>query len=116
MSDTNKARMNIFVGNLSNMVTEAELRQVFIPFGEVASVTIMNDSHIGSGRARIYGYVEMPSQVEGQTAVKALNGQQLSFQTIEVIQALPLSDSFSNTLCSSGRGSRYSRTSRQRKS
>ena len=44
--------MNIYVGNLSLEVTEEELRQEFITFGEVISVTIMNDKYIGSGQSR----------------------------------------------------------------
>ena len=39
--------MNSYVGNLSLEVTEGELRQEFMAFGEVISVTIMNDKYIG---------------------------------------------------------------------
>ncbi|TET43950.1 MAG: RNA-binding protein, partial [Dehalococcoidia bacterium] len=38
------------VGNLSLEVTEEELRREFMSFGEVISVTIMTDKHVGSGR------------------------------------------------------------------
>jgi RNA recognition motif-containing protein len=84
--------MNIYVGNLSLEVTEDELRQVFIIFGEVLSVNIMNDKYIGSGQPRGYGYVQMASKSEGQTAVISLKDKELRGQTIEVIEALPLSD------------------------
>ena len=84
--------MNIFVGNLSLEVTAEELQREFIVFGEVKSVTIMNDRYIGSGQSRGYGFVEMPSQSEGQAAITALNGQSLRHRTIDVIEALPLSD------------------------
>ena len=83
--------MNIFVGNLPLEVTAEELHREFIAFGEVKSVTIMNDRYIGSGQARGYGFVEMPSESEGQAAITALNGQSLRHRTIDVIQALPLS-------------------------
>ncbi len=53
--------MNIYVGNLSLEVTEEELRREFMAFGEVISVTIMNDEYIGSGQSRGYAFVEMPS-------------------------------------------------------
>jgi RNA recognition motif-containing protein len=56
--------MNIYVGNLSLEVTEEELRREFMAFGEVISVTIMNDKYIGSGQYRGYGFVEMPSLSE----------------------------------------------------
>ena len=83
--------MNIFVGNLSLEVTAEELQREFITFGEVKSVTIMNDRYIGSGQSRGYGFVEMPSESDGQAAINALNGQSLMHRTIDVIQALPLS-------------------------
>ncbi len=43
--------MNIYVGNLSFQVTEEELRQEFMAFGDVISVTLMNDKCIGSGQS-----------------------------------------------------------------
>ncbi len=108
--------MNIYVGNLSLEVTEDELRREFMPFGEVTSVTIMNDKYIGSGQSRGYGFVEMPSKSESQAAVTALNGKTLRHRTIDVIQALPLSDSGGNGSYSHKRGGRYSRNVRQRRS
>ncbi len=89
--------MNIYVGNLSLEVTEGELRQEFMAFGEVNSVTIMNDKYIGSGQPRGYGYVEMASKSEGTTAVAALNGKTLRHMTINVIEALPLSNKKGNS-------------------
>ncbi len=108
--------MNIYVGNLSLEVTEEELRQEFMAFGEVISVTIMNDKYIGSGQSRGYGFVEMPSVSEGQAAITALNGKILRRMTIDVIQALPLSGKGSNASYSHKRGGRYSRNARQRRS
>ena len=84
--------MNIYVGNLSLEVTEDELRQEFMGFGEVISVIIMNDKYIGSGQLRGYAFIEMPSQSEGKAAVTALNEKALRHMTINVVEALPLSD------------------------
>jgi len=108
--------MNIYVGNLSLEVTEEELRREFMAFGEVISVTIMNDKYIGSGQSRGYGFVEMPSQSEGQAAITALNGKTLRHRTINVIQALPLSGNGGNGSHSYKRGQRHSRNVRQRRS
>ncbi len=85
--------MNIYVGNLSLKVTEAELRQEFIAFGQVVSVSIMNDKYIGSGQPRGYGFVEMASKSEGEAAINSLKGKTLRDRTVLVIEALPLSDS-----------------------
>ena len=88
--------MNIYVGNLSLDVTEEELRQVFTPFGQVISIRIMNDKYISSGQSRGYAFVEMPSQSEGKAAITALSGKTLEHMTIDVIEALPLSDKKGN--------------------
>jgi RNA recognition motif-containing protein len=108
--------MNIYVGNLSLDVTEEELRREFTAFGEVISVIIMNDKYIGSGQSRGYGFVEMPSQSEGQAAITALNGKTLRHRTIDVVQALPLSDNGGNGPYSHKIGRKYSRNVRQRRS
>ena len=84
--------VNIYVGNLSLEVTEEELRREFMVFGEVISVTIMNDRYIGSGQLRGYGFVEMPSQSEGKAAITALDEKTLKNMTINVVEALPPSD------------------------
>jgi RNA recognition motif-containing protein len=88
--------MNIYIGNLAFDVTEGELRQQFTAFGEVITVTLMDDKYIGSGQPRGYGFVEMPSDSEGKNAIAALNGKSLRSRTIDVIQALPLSDKKGN--------------------
>ena len=106
--------MNIYVGNLSLEVTEEELRQEFMAFGEVISVTIMNDEYIGSGQSRGYGFVEMPSVSEGQAAITALNEKTLRDRTIYVIQSLPLSDSNGTDSYSDKKRGRYNRNVRQR--
>jgi RNA recognition motif-containing protein len=84
--------MNIYVGNLPLEMTEDELRGMFISFGEVISVILMNDKYIGSGQPRGYGYVQMPSKSEGQAAVISLQATNLKGQPIKVVEALPLSD------------------------
>jgi len=106
--------MNIYVGNLSLEVTEVELRQEFMAFGDVISVTIMNDKYIGSGQSKGYGFVGMPSVSEGQAAIAALNGKIIRHKTIDVIQALPLSDNGGNGPHVHHRRGRYSRNIRQR--
>jgi RNA recognition motif-containing protein len=96
--------MNIYVGNLPLEVTEEELQREFLAFGEVISVTIMNDKYIGSGQSKGYGFVEMPSHSEGKAAIAALNGKSLRDRTIDVIQALHLSKNRGKSSCGSKRG------------
>jgi RNA recognition motif-containing protein len=90
--------MNIYVGNLSLEMTEDELRREFMEFGEVISVTIMNDKYIGSGQPRGYGYVEMASKSAGAIAVANLEGKTLRDRVVNVVEALPLSDKRRTTI------------------
>ena len=83
--------MNIYVGNLSLETTEDELRKEFTEFGDVISVTIMNDKYIGSGQPTGYGYVEMASKSEGAAAIANLEGKNMRSRVINVVKALPLS-------------------------
>lgn len=83
--------MNIYVGNLPLDTSEYELGQEFMPFGEVVSITIMNDKYIGSGQMRGYGYVEMVSKVEAEAAISELAGKTIRGRVINVVEALPLS-------------------------
>ena len=79
--------MNIFVGNLSYDVTEADLRAAFEAFGMVASVNILKDQY--SGQPRGFGFVEMPSATEAQAAISGLHGTDLLGRTLNVNEARP---------------------------
>jgi RNA recognition motif-containing protein len=107
--------MNIYVGNLPLGVTENELRQEFMAYGEVISTTIMNDKYIGSGQSRGYAFVEMPSQSEGKAAITALNDKTLGHMTINVVEALPLSDKKGNGSSVTRRGGWSRNRIRQRR-
>jgi len=82
--------MKIYVGNLSYDVTEEELRQEFLAFGEVESVSIITDKY--SGRPKGFGFIEMASVSEGQAAIAALNGKMLKDRTLNVNEARPRTD------------------------
>jgi cold-inducible RNA-binding protein len=77
--------MNIYVGNLSHEVTEEDLQLSFEPFGQLESATIIKDRH--SGQSRGFGFVEMASKAEGQSAIDGLNGTELKGRTLKVNEA-----------------------------
>jgi len=79
--------MRIYVGNLPYDVTEEELKQEFLAYGEVASVSIMTDKF--SGRPKGFAFVEMGSKAEGEAAIEGLNGKTLKERTIVVNEARP---------------------------
>jgi len=82
--------MNIYVGDLSYSVSTEDLRQAFEAYGEVSSANIITDKY--SGQPRGFAFVEMPNDGEGQTAVKNLNGKELSGRQIKVSEARPRAD------------------------
>ncbi len=67
--------MNIYIGNLSNEVTEEDLNLAFETFGEVESVKIIKDKY--TNRSKGFGFVEMASKAEGKSAIDDLNGKEL---------------------------------------
>ena len=82
--------MNIYVGNLAHDVTEDELRGAFEAFGEVASASVIKDKYTQESRG--FGFVEMPTQSQGQAAVTGLNGTDLKGRALRVDEAKPRSD------------------------
>ena len=83
--------MKIYVGNLSYDVTEEELRQEFLAFGKVESVSIPTDKY--SGQTKGFGFIEMPVLSEGQAAITGMNGKTLKDRTLNVNGARPRPDS-----------------------
>ncbi len=79
--------MNIYVGNLSYGMSEDELRDAFAQYGEVSSAKILSDRE--TGRSRGFGFVEMPNQSEGETAIMQLNGKEVSGRALRVNEARP---------------------------
>ena len=79
--------MNIYVGNLSYTLEESALQDAFAEFGEVSSVKILSDRE--TGRARGFGFVEMPNQAEGEAAVAGLNGKDVDGRALRVNEARP---------------------------
>ena len=82
--------MNIYVGNLAYEATDNDVRQIFEPFGAVTSVTIIKDKY--SGDSKGFGFVEMPSKAEAQSAIDGLNGNDLKGKTLNVNEARPRVD------------------------
>ena len=77
--------MRIFVGGLALTTTEAELRQVFTPYGRVERVQILQDRD--TGRSRGFGFVEMPDATAAQAAIDGLNGRWLGGRLLTVNEA-----------------------------
>jgi RNA recognition motif-containing protein len=77
----------LFVGNLSFNTTPGDLETLFRQAGVVASVNIISDKF--SGQSRGFGFVEMGSQAEAQTAIAQFNGYELQGRALTVNEAKP---------------------------
>lgn len=80
--------MNIYVGNLSWTMTEQDLQDLFTPYGEVTSAKIVTDK-FNNNRSKGFGFVEMANDGEGQAAIDALNGSDVSGRNIVVNESQP---------------------------
>jgi RNA recognition motif-containing protein len=79
----------IYVGNLPYSVTNDELAQLFLPYGEVGDVNVVMDRD--SGRSKGFGFVDMADDAARQ-AIAALNGQPMGDRTLTVNEARPRED------------------------
>ena len=79
--------MKLYVGNLSFNTSNQDLSELFTEFGTVESANIVEDRE--TGRARGFGFVEMASKEEGESAISALNGKEVDGRSLTVNEAKP---------------------------
>jgi RNA recognition motif-containing protein len=77
----------LYVGNLAYSVRDESLHQAFSQFGTVTSAKVMMDRD--TGRSKGFGFVEMGSDAEAQSAINGMNGQALEGRAIVVNEARP---------------------------
>ena len=77
----------LYVGNLAYSVRDDSLQQAFSQFGTVSSAKVMMDRE--TGRSKGFGFVEMGSDAEAQSAINGMNGQQLDGRAVVVNEARP---------------------------
>src|SRR5690242_17294722 len=77
----------LYVGNLSYNIRDDELHQAFSQYGTVASAKVMMDRD--TGRSKGFGFVEMGSDAEAQSAINGMNGQALDGRALVVNEARP---------------------------
>ena len=82
--------MNIFIAKLSSSTSGDDLKTLFEQFGEVTSAKVIFDRE--TGHSKRYGFVEMPNEEEGQTAINELNETDFQDSQVVVKLAKPKSD------------------------
>ena len=68
--------MHIYVGNLPQEITDAELKSMFEAFGRVVAASI--------GKEKGYGFVEMQKKSEARAAAEALRGKDMQGKPLRV--------------------------------
>ena len=77
----------IYVGGLPYSATEEDLENLFSSAGTVKEATIVTDRY--TGQAKGFGFVEMESDTDADTAINTLNGAQMGGRTLTVNEAKP---------------------------
>ncbi len=78
----------LFVGNLPYEVTDEKLREIFEGDWTIESAYVIIDRH--TGRSRRFGFVEMSTDEEAQTAIEKMDGQEVDGRKIVVNEAKPM--------------------------
>lgn len=72
----------MFVGGLPYSVDSEKLKQIFAGFGAVYSAQVIVDRY--SNQSKGFGFVEMQSDEEAQSAIKQLNDSEIDGRRINV--------------------------------
>ena len=80
----------LYVGNLTYGMTDSDLNNLLSPHGTVRSAQVIMDRD--TGRSKGFGFVEMASGEQAQTAIKAMNGQDNNGRALTVNEARPRED------------------------
>lgn len=78
----------LYVGNLPFSATDKILSDTFAQCGTVESAKIIVDRD--TGRSKGFGFVEMSSDAEAQTAINKLNGVDYEGRPMTVNEAKPM--------------------------
>ena len=79
--------VKLFVGNLSEETTSAEISDLFSAVGVVESCQVVADRE--TGRSKRFGFVEMDSRETANAAKEKFNGHNLHGKTLKVDEAKP---------------------------
>ncbi|GMW03585.1 MAG: hypothetical protein AMXMBFR84_47190 [Candidatus Hydrogenedentota bacterium] len=75
----------LYVGNLPYSVSNTDLEQLFADHGSVLSAQVIVDRE--TGRSKGFGFVEMGSDSEAESAINALNGKDMGGRALTVNEA-----------------------------
>jgi len=77
--------VEIYVGNLSYDMNDAQLRKEFERFGSVKSARVIENRF--NHKSKGFGFVEMPNRPEAEAAIKSLHDRDLMGRKLRVNEA-----------------------------
>lgn len=77
--------MKIFIAKLPYQFKEADVTELFAPYGQVSAANVIMDRE--TGRSKCYAFVEMPNDEEALAAISGLNETQILDKAIAVSEA-----------------------------
>lgn len=80
----------LFVRSLAYEVTDETLGELFATIGKVVSAKVIIDRDMN--RSKGFGFVEMESENDAQTAIRTLDGKDLAGRSISVSIARPMAE------------------------
>ncbi len=78
----------LYVGNLPYSVNDKSLLEKFSGAGKVESAKVITDRD--TGRSKGFGFVEMSSEDEAQSAIEKFHGTELDGRSMNVTEAKPM--------------------------
>ncbi|KKY22166.1 putative peptidyl prolyl cis-trans isomerase cyclophilin [Phaeomoniella chlamydospora] len=90
MSDASRLKATVYVGGLDQAVTERTLSEAFIPFGDIAEISLPKpEAPSSADRHRGFGYVEFEEASDAKEAIDNMDQSELYGRIIKVAAAKP---------------------------
>ncbi|HEV7767490.1 MAG TPA: RNA-binding protein [Thermoanaerobaculia bacterium] len=78
--------MKVYVGNLARDVTDAELHDLAVPFGEPHCADIARE--LSGGASKGFGFIEYATEQTARAAITGLDGRDVHGQILTVRRAI----------------------------
>lgn len=93
MSEAARSKATVYVGGLDHAVTAEILHGAFIPFGDIADISLPKpDLPSATDPHRGFGYVEFETAEDAKEAIDNMDQSELFGRVIKVTQAKPKKD------------------------
>lgn len=77
----------VYVGNISNEITEETLRELFAGYGEVVEIRVVTDQY--TDRPKGFAFIDMVTEEAAAAAIVGLDEQTVDGRQLRVAEARP---------------------------